>query len=121
VDEELRKEAIRRDLVEGESPKAVYTSINRSKKWFFKWLKRYQSGAMDWYKEYSRATHIRPTAISRQEHEIMRVLGTVYSIQKAANRPPLLFQFTFPPNTTSPYRYHAVPDNHAEPVGADAT
>ena len=71
MDEELRKEAIRRHLVGGESPKAIYTSINRSKKWFFKWLKRYHSGALDWYKEYSRAPRTRPNEISSQEKEII--------------------------------------------------
>lgn len=71
VEEDLRKEAIRRHLVEGETPKAVYTSINRSKKWFFKWLKRYQSGAADWYKELSRAPCTKPTEISSQEKEII--------------------------------------------------
>jgi len=76
VDEELRKEAIRRHLVGGESPKAVYTSLNRSKKWFFKWLKRYNSGAADWYKEHSRAPHTRPTAISRQEQEMITATRT---------------------------------------------
>ena len=71
VEEELRKEAVRGHLVEGETPKAIYTSINRSKKWFFKWLKRYQSGAADWYKELSRAPCTKPTEISSQEKEII--------------------------------------------------
>jgi putative transposase len=47
----LRKTAIRRYVLGGESPKAIYNSLNRSKKWFFKWLKRYQAGGMDWYKD----------------------------------------------------------------------
>lgn len=76
MEEELRKEAIRRHLVGGESPKAVYTSINRSKKWFFKWLKRYHSGTADWYNEHSRAPLTRPTTISQREKEMITVTRT---------------------------------------------
>jgi putative transposase len=71
MEEEIRKEAISRHLVGGESPKAVYTSLNRSKKWFFKWLKRFQTGAVDWYKEHSKAPRTKPNAISPQEKEII--------------------------------------------------
>jgi hypothetical protein len=48
-----------------EKPKAIYTSLNRSKKWFFKWLKRYQTGSRDWYKEQSRAPLRSPNEISQ--------------------------------------------------------
>jgi putative transposase len=51
MEDVLRKTAIRRYVLGGESPKAIYNSLNRSKKWFFKWLKRYQTGGMDWYKD----------------------------------------------------------------------
>lgn len=84
MEKELRKEAIRRHLVGGESPKAVYTSLNRSKKWFFKWLKRYQSGASDWYKENSRAPRTRPTEISRQEKELITATRTRLESEKYA-------------------------------------
>lgn len=43
MEEQIRKTAIER-LIKGESPKDIYTSLKRSKKWFFKWLKRYRSG-----------------------------------------------------------------------------
>lgn len=55
MEEELRKQATQRHLA-GESPKAVYISLDRSKKWFFKWLSRYQSGGDAWYQKRSRAT-----------------------------------------------------------------
>lgn len=71
MEEDLRKEAIRRHLLDGESPKTIYTSINRSKEWFFKWLKRYQSGDTDWYKDRSKAPLTRPIEISPQEKEII--------------------------------------------------
>jgi putative transposase len=76
MEEDLRKESVRRHLIGGESPKAIYRSINRSKKWFFKWLNRYQSGATDWYKEHSRAPHTKPTEISSQEKEIITATRT---------------------------------------------
>ena len=43
MEEEIRKEAIARFL-KGEQPKSIYSTLQRSKKWFFKWLKRYKSG-----------------------------------------------------------------------------
>jgi len=70
MEEELRKQAVQRHLA-GESPKAVYTSLDRSKKWFFKWLSRYQSGAADWYKEHSRAPLTRPSGLSAADKEII--------------------------------------------------
>ena len=71
MEEETRKEAIKRHILGGESPKTVYISLNRSKKWFFKWLKRFKSGGADWYKEHSKAPKTRPIEISPQEKEII--------------------------------------------------
>ncbi len=62
MEQELRKQAIRR-YQNNEKPKAIYTDLDRSKYWFFKWLKRYKSGDPDWYKDQPRAPHSRPTAI----------------------------------------------------------
>ncbi|MCK5014765.1 MAG: integrase core domain-containing protein [Candidatus Omnitrophica bacterium] len=38
----------------GESPKSIYASLSRSKGWFFKWLKRYEAGSNEWFKEHSK-------------------------------------------------------------------
>jgi putative transposase len=70
MEEELRKQAVQRHLA-GESPKAIYTSLDRSKKWFFKWLSRYQSGAEDWYQERSRAPLTRPSELSAADKELI--------------------------------------------------
>lgn len=70
---ELRKTAIQRFLND-EPPKLIYTELNRSKHWFFKWLKRYQSGDPDWYKDKSKAPKKRPSAI--QESERNRIIST---------------------------------------------
>lgn len=63
MEQNLRKIAIERYL-KGESPKSIYEDVNRSKPWFFKWLKRYQSGEPSWFKDKSRAPISRPTATS---------------------------------------------------------
>ena len=55
--EQIRKEAIRRYL-SGEPPKSIYESLKKSKRWFFKWLVRYQKTNPDWFKDQSKAPHI---------------------------------------------------------------
>jgi transposase len=74
MEEELRKTAISRHIQGGESPKDVYTSLNRSKKWFFKWLTRYRTGSPDWFKEQSRAPKTKPSEIDPESKE--RILLT---------------------------------------------
>ena len=73
MEKELRKTAIKRFL-EGEPPKLIYTDLKRSKHWFFKWLKRYQSGDTNWYKDRSRAPKRRPGAISDTDRN--RIIST---------------------------------------------
>jgi len=51
MEEEIRRAAIRRYILQGESPKSIYISLNRSKKWFYKWLKRYHSLGKEWHKD----------------------------------------------------------------------
>jgi transposase-like protein len=70
MEEELRKQAVQRHIA-GESPKAIYTSLNRSKKWFFKWLSRYQSGEANWFQEHSRAPLTRPSELSAADKELI--------------------------------------------------
>lgn len=53
-EESLRIEAIKCYLG-GEEPSCIYSDLDRSKSWFFKWLNRYQQGDHHWYKELSRA------------------------------------------------------------------
>ena len=63
MESEIRKNAIKRYL-DGEKPKSIYSDLNRSKKWFFKWLKRYQGGDKDWHKDQSKAPKKSPKRIS---------------------------------------------------------
>jgi len=68
MEQELRKKAISRYL-QGEKPISIYTDLNRSKNWFFTWLKRYQTGDPNWFTEKSRAPLKRPTQISEIEKQ----------------------------------------------------
>ena len=68
MEQELRKKAISRYL-QGEAPKAIYSDLQRSKYWFFKWLKRYKTGEPDWFKDKPRAPSRRPTQISEIEKQ----------------------------------------------------
>ena len=63
MEQNLRKQAVERYL-KGESPKSIYNDLDRSKNWFFKWLKRCQSGEPNWYADRSRAPVNRPNAIN---------------------------------------------------------
>ena len=73
MEQDLRKHAIERYL-KGESPKSIYSDLGRSKNWFFKWLKRYQSGEPNWYEDQSRAPIKRPKAISDTDRK--RIIET---------------------------------------------
>lgn len=78
MEQTLRKTAINRYL-KGESPKTIYTDLNRSKNWFFKWLKRYKSGEPDWYKDQSKAPKRSPKALSDVEKQ--RVISTRHHLE----------------------------------------
>jgi transposase len=68
MEQDLRKKAINLYL-KGATPKSIYSELNRSKNWFFKWLKRYQTGEPDWYKDKSRAPKSQPAAISEVDKQ----------------------------------------------------
>jgi len=73
LESEIRKNAIKRYL-DGEKPKSIYSNLNRSKKWFFKWLKRYQSGDKNWYKDQIKAPKKSPRSISATDKQ--RIIET---------------------------------------------
>jgi putative transposase len=68
MEEQIRQTAIDR-FQKGESPKQIYSSLNRSKKWFFKWLKRYRSGEEFWFKDRCRAPKKSPQRISEIDRQ----------------------------------------------------
>lgn len=55
-EKELREIAIRR-YENGESPKQIYQNLNKSKRWFFKWLKRSQCDGENWSGSKSKRPH----------------------------------------------------------------
>jgi len=61
-EETLRKMAIQQYL-QDKAPASIYREMGRSKKWFFKWLHRYQSGDPNWYQERSKAPRAHPHEI----------------------------------------------------------
>jgi len=52
-EEQERKHVIQR-FMEGEPAVDIYRDVNRSKKWFTKWLNRYHTGQTEWYKDLPR-------------------------------------------------------------------
>jgi len=80
MEQELRQLAIKR-YHDNEKLKSIYTDLNCSKYWFFKWLKRYQSGDSDWYKDQSKAPHRQPTALSQLTSNGSSLSNNVLSIK----------------------------------------
>lgn len=66
----MRQEAIKR-YNQGEKPVSIYKSLGRSKKWFFKWLKRCQEGAAKWYLDEKRSRKRQEYAVSKTLEDII--------------------------------------------------
>ena len=56
-EEQERKRVIQR-FMEGEPAVEIYRDVNRSKKWFTKWLNRYRTGQTEWYKDLPRGAGV---------------------------------------------------------------
>ena len=83
MEQDFRKRAINLYL-KGVKPKSIYSELNRSKNWFFKWLKRYQTGDPDWYKDKSKAPKRQPTAVSKVDRERIISVRTDLESQRFA-------------------------------------
>jgi transposase len=70
MEQEIRKKAIVKYL-NGECPKDICTELKRSERWFFKWLKRFQTGDLHWYKDRSRVPLRSPTKISEKKRRLI--------------------------------------------------
>ena len=79
TEEEIRCKAIDR-FNDGQPPKTIYEDLGRTKQWFFKWLKRYQSGEPDWYRSRSRAPRNKPTQINEVERQ--RIISIRQRLQR---------------------------------------
>lgn len=69
-EEQIRKEAIRRYLC-GEPPNLIYRSFKRSKKWFFKWLKRFREGSSNWFKDRSKTPNKIANKVDKEIEDIV--------------------------------------------------
>jgi len=67
---ELRKFAIKRYL-SGEKPANIYKSLNRSRKWFYKWLNRYKESGLDGLKDQSRKPKNSPNKTEKEIEQLV--------------------------------------------------
>jgi hypothetical protein len=72
-EESLRKMAIQQFLKK-RSPVSIYREIGRSKKWFFKWLQRFQSGDPEWYRDHSKAPHTQPHQTPKEMQTLVKAI-----------------------------------------------
>lgn len=66
----LRKMAIKQYL-QDRSPSSIYREMGRSKKWFFKWLHRYQSGDTMWYQDHPTRPRSHPSQTSAEIRKLI--------------------------------------------------
>ena len=100
--EQLRKEAIRRYL-SGVSITIICKEFQISRKWFYKWLKRYESGKEFWYKDESKAPKTIPNKINKTMEQLILsirdklektkyaqkgVSAIAWQVQKLGHTPP---------------------------------
>jgi len=71
--EALRIKALKQHLA-GQSPKVICQELSMSKRWLFKWIKRYQSGKRDWFKEKSKTPY---TIYRKTSSEIEKKVVTI--------------------------------------------
>ncbi len=86
-EEARRREAIRRFL-QGEAISAICRTLGRSRRWFHKWLQRYDPSRPDWARSQSRAPwHVAaktPVAVERLVCAVRRRLQATRYAQKGA-------------------------------------
>ena len=69
LEEQFRKEAIRRYL-SGAFTVSIYTQLSKSKRWFFKWLKRYREVGSDWFKNHPKIPHLIANKVDKEIEDI---------------------------------------------------
>lgn len=74
-DEEDRKVAIER-YRESESVSAICASLGYSRDWFYRWLRRYEAGDREWFKEHSRRPNHQPLRTAGEIEEIVKLIRT---------------------------------------------
>lgn len=77
----MRQEAMKR-YYQGETPCSIYQSLGRSKKWFFKWLKRHKENAsLLWYADQSRARKKQCYSVSPSVESL--IVGKRHDLEKS--------------------------------------
>jgi transposase-like protein len=72
-EEQKRKTAVERYL-HGTTASDVCRELNHSRQWLYKWLKRYQEGDTNWYKEQSRAPRrIANKILQKTEDQVLNI------------------------------------------------
>jgi len=69
-EETLRKMAVEQYL-QDKTAVSIYREMGRSKYWFFKWLRRYQSGDANWYQDRPRVPRSHPHQISPEMRKLI--------------------------------------------------
>jgi transposase-like protein len=69
-EETLRKMAVEQYL-QGKTAVSIYREMGRSKYWFFKWLRRYQSGDANWYQDRPKIPRSHPRQISPEMRKLI--------------------------------------------------
>jgi transposase InsO family protein len=67
---ERRQEAVRRYLA-GENVTVICRELKASRKWFYKWYNRYQTGASNWYHDQSKAPKHQPHQIDNEVEQLV--------------------------------------------------
>jgi hypothetical protein len=70
-EENLRKMAVAQYL-QGKPPRSIYCEMERSKKWFFKWLLRYRSGTPEWYRDQPKRPRHHPNQVSSETQSLVK-------------------------------------------------
>jgi hypothetical protein len=101
-DKKVREIAISR-YEKGESPKEIYTDLEKSKSWFFKWLKRYKLEESHWSESRSRRPRKSPKktpskirdlvrdtriALEKTKYSQIGAFSVSYHISKEGGTPP---------------------------------
>lgn len=60
MDEETLRQMAITQYLQGKKPISIYRDLGKTKKWFFKWLKRFRSGDEHWYRDLSKAPLSQP-------------------------------------------------------------
>lgn len=71
MDEETLRQMAITQYLQGKKPISIYRDLGKTKKWFFKWLKRFRSGDEHWYRDLSRAPLAHPNQTTPETRKLI--------------------------------------------------